>query len=198
MIVTIPLPVLRAIPADFAPETQAAIASVDYVPAVKIAFQAERQILGAGCRDLRRHLLDRARYHPGLVPLRRYPPAKGHSARCLYLVGRAGREVHHHAARRTCGGRAGGWRTATSRLPTASDKRCVRCVEERPIQRGRLGRVEPRRPRGALRSAVERRWPVPVCGRAPVLRQRLAGGRSAFGASRAAGNRRTNARAETL
>ncbi len=43
VIITIPLPVLRAIPADFAPETQAAIASVDYVPAVKIAFQAERR-----------------------------------------------------------------------------------------------------------------------------------------------------------
>jgi monoamine oxidase len=42
-VVTIPLPVLRAIPADFPPEISAAIASVNYVPAVKIAFQAERR-----------------------------------------------------------------------------------------------------------------------------------------------------------
>jgi monoamine oxidase len=43
VVVTIPLPVLRTIPADFAPETRAAIGSVDYIPAVKIAFQAERR-----------------------------------------------------------------------------------------------------------------------------------------------------------
>ena len=43
VVVTIPLPVLRAIPADFAPEIRAAIAAVDYVPAGKIAFQAERR-----------------------------------------------------------------------------------------------------------------------------------------------------------
>jgi monoamine oxidase len=43
VMVTIPLPVLRNIPADFAPETRAAIAAPDYVPAVKIAFQAERR-----------------------------------------------------------------------------------------------------------------------------------------------------------
>ncbi len=42
-VVTIPLPVLRDIPADFAPETHAAIAAGDYVRAVKIAFQAERR-----------------------------------------------------------------------------------------------------------------------------------------------------------
>jgi monoamine oxidase len=41
--VTIPLPVLRTIPADFAPEIRAAIAAVDYVPVVKVAFQAERR-----------------------------------------------------------------------------------------------------------------------------------------------------------
>jgi monoamine oxidase len=43
VVVTIPLPVLRGIPADFAPEVRAAIEAVDYVPAVKIAFQAERR-----------------------------------------------------------------------------------------------------------------------------------------------------------
>jgi len=43
VIVTIPLPVLRTIPADFPSEIQTAIAAVDYVPAVKIAFQAERR-----------------------------------------------------------------------------------------------------------------------------------------------------------
>ena len=34
---------LRAIPADFSPEIRAAIEAVDYVPAVKVAFQAERR-----------------------------------------------------------------------------------------------------------------------------------------------------------
>jgi monoamine oxidase len=43
VICTIPLPVLRRLDADFAPETKAAIAAVDYVPAAKIAFQAERR-----------------------------------------------------------------------------------------------------------------------------------------------------------
>jgi monoamine oxidase len=43
VVVTIPLPVLRGIPADFAPEVRTAIGAVDYVPAVKIAYQAERR-----------------------------------------------------------------------------------------------------------------------------------------------------------
>jgi monoamine oxidase len=43
VVVTIPFPVLRGIDADFAPATQAGIAAVDYVPACKIAFQAERR-----------------------------------------------------------------------------------------------------------------------------------------------------------
>jgi monoamine oxidase len=42
-VITIPLPVLRAIAADFTPEIRTAIAAVDYVPACKIAFQAERR-----------------------------------------------------------------------------------------------------------------------------------------------------------
>lgn len=43
VVLTIPLPVLRVIDADFAAPTREAIAAVDYVPAVKIAFQAERR-----------------------------------------------------------------------------------------------------------------------------------------------------------
>jgi monoamine oxidase len=43
VICTIPFPVLRALDADFVPEIKGAIASVDYVPAAKIAFQAERR-----------------------------------------------------------------------------------------------------------------------------------------------------------
>ena len=43
MVVTVPFPVLRTIQADFAPEIRAASEAVDYVPAVKIAFQAERR-----------------------------------------------------------------------------------------------------------------------------------------------------------
>ena len=43
VICTIPFPVLRRLDADFAPEIAAAIASVAYVPAAKIAFQAERR-----------------------------------------------------------------------------------------------------------------------------------------------------------
>jgi monoamine oxidase len=43
VVVTVPLPVLRTIPADFASETRAAIHAVEHVPAVKIAFQAERR-----------------------------------------------------------------------------------------------------------------------------------------------------------
>jgi monoamine oxidase len=43
VVVTIPLPVLRTIPADFSPEIRAAIAAADYVPVVKVAFQAERR-----------------------------------------------------------------------------------------------------------------------------------------------------------
>ncbi len=43
VICTIPLPVLAEIPADFTPATTAAIAAPEYVPAGKIAFQAERR-----------------------------------------------------------------------------------------------------------------------------------------------------------
>ncbi len=43
VVVTVPLPVLRTIPADFSAETRAAIEAVEYIPAVKIAFQAERR-----------------------------------------------------------------------------------------------------------------------------------------------------------
>ena len=42
-ICTIPAPVLKDIANDFAPDTRAAIASVAFVPAVKIAFQARRR-----------------------------------------------------------------------------------------------------------------------------------------------------------
>jgi monoamine oxidase len=41
--ITIPLTVLRSIPADFSPAIQAAIAAPSYVPAGKVAFQAERR-----------------------------------------------------------------------------------------------------------------------------------------------------------
>ena len=40
---TIPAPVLKDIPGDFSPRTRAAIASIGFVPAVKIAFQARRR-----------------------------------------------------------------------------------------------------------------------------------------------------------
>jgi monoamine oxidase len=43
LICTIPLPVLRNIATDFSSDVKAAIASVPYVPAGKIAFQAERR-----------------------------------------------------------------------------------------------------------------------------------------------------------
>jgi monoamine oxidase len=43
VVVTTPLPVLHGIAADFTPEVRAAIAACDYVPAAKVAFQAERR-----------------------------------------------------------------------------------------------------------------------------------------------------------
>jgi monoamine oxidase len=43
VVITIPLPVLRTIPADFTADVRAAIAAVDYLPAGKVAFQAERR-----------------------------------------------------------------------------------------------------------------------------------------------------------
>jgi monoamine oxidase len=43
VVVTIPFPALRDVDADFAPATRAAMASVDYVPAGKVAFQATRR-----------------------------------------------------------------------------------------------------------------------------------------------------------
>jgi len=44
VVVTIPFPVLRGIDSDFAPATTAGIAAVDYVPAGKVAFQADRRL----------------------------------------------------------------------------------------------------------------------------------------------------------
>ena len=101
VVITIPLPVLRGIPADFAPEVRAAIEAVDYVPAVKVAFQAERRFWeldeaiygGISWTD--------ARHHPGLVSVGRHPPTQGHPGRRLYLVGRTRQEVRRHAAGRT-------------------------------------------------------------------------------------------------
>jgi monoamine oxidase len=43
VVITIPLPILRTIPADFAPDVRAAIEAVEYIPAGKIAFQADRR-----------------------------------------------------------------------------------------------------------------------------------------------------------
>src|SRR5262249_1770975 len=43
VVVTIPPPVLRTVPADLSPVTRAAIEAVGEVPAVKVAFQAERR-----------------------------------------------------------------------------------------------------------------------------------------------------------
>ena len=43
VVVTVPLSVLRGIDADFAAATRTAIAAADYVPAGKVAFQAERR-----------------------------------------------------------------------------------------------------------------------------------------------------------
>jgi monoamine oxidase len=43
VVVTVPFPALASIDADFAPATRTAMASVDYVPAGKVAFQAERR-----------------------------------------------------------------------------------------------------------------------------------------------------------
>jgi monoamine oxidase len=42
-VVTLPLPLLATIPADFSPAVRAALDAADYVPAVKVAFQAERR-----------------------------------------------------------------------------------------------------------------------------------------------------------
>ena len=42
-ICTIPAPVLKDIPNDFSPETQAALESLEFVEAVKVAFQAKRR-----------------------------------------------------------------------------------------------------------------------------------------------------------
>jgi monoamine oxidase len=43
VICTIPFPVLRSIPSDFSPAIRAAIEAPEYVPAGKVAFQAERR-----------------------------------------------------------------------------------------------------------------------------------------------------------
>jgi len=43
VICTIPFPILRTLDADFAPEIKRAIAALPYVPAAKVAFQAERR-----------------------------------------------------------------------------------------------------------------------------------------------------------
>jgi monoamine oxidase len=40
---TVPFPVLQKLDADFAPEVRAAMAAVDYVPAGKVAFEADRR-----------------------------------------------------------------------------------------------------------------------------------------------------------
>lgn len=49
VICTIPFPILQALDGDFAPEIRAAMAAVSYVPAAKVAFQAERRFWELDC-----------------------------------------------------------------------------------------------------------------------------------------------------
>ena len=143
VVVTIPLPVLRTIPADFSPDIRAAIEAVDYVPAVKVAFQAERRFWE----------LDDAIYG-GISWTTRditqvwYPSAGIHQRKGI-LVGAyiwsddARREVRRDVARRAPRGRTGRRRTAAPGLSPASDQGRVRRMEEHPVQRIGLGGMEP-------------------------------------------------------
>ena len=73
-ICTIPAPVLKDIPNDFSPETQAAIKSTAFVPAVKIGFQTRRRFWEEDHAIYGGHLLDQPGHHANLVSGERVPP----------------------------------------------------------------------------------------------------------------------------
>ncbi len=99
IVVTLPLTVLRAVPADFAPSVREAIAAVEYVPAAKAAFQAERRFweldhaiyggISWTSRDITQIL----------VSDRRHQPEEGRARRRLYLGAEGGRRLRRQAAR---------------------------------------------------------------------------------------------------
>ena len=195
VVVTIPLPVLRTIPADFSPDIRAAIEAVDYVPAVKVAFQAERRFWE----------LDDAIYG-GISWTTRditqvwYPSAGIHQRKGI-LVGAYiwSDDLGEKFAAMSPAQRASRphWTMANGCIRTIAGtltKGVVGRLEEHPVQRIGLGGMEQRCTGGTLRAAAEGRWPVPVRRRAHVLHQRLAGRRGPFGALLAAADRRANVR----
>ena len=88
VVVTIPLPVLRDDRRRLLARRSRRHRSGGLRAGGQDRLPGRAAVLGTGRCDLRRHLVDHARYHPGLVPLGRHPPAEGHPGRRLYLVGR--------------------------------------------------------------------------------------------------------------
>ena len=164
MVVTIPLPVLRTIHADFPPRSAPPIAAVDYVPAVKVAFQAERRFWE----------LDDAIYG-GISWTARditqvwYPSAGIHQRKGI-LVGAyiwsediGDKFAAMPPADRLAAALADGERLHPDYRRHLTNG-VVRGLEEHPVQRRRLGGVEPRRSHEALPTLLKGDGPFLFAG----------------------------------
>ena len=164
VVVTIPFPVLRDIPADFSPDIRAAIEAVDYVPAVKVAFQAERRFWELDDGDLRRHLLD----HRDITQVW-YPTAGIHQRKGI-LVGAyiwsedIGEKFTAMLARSAL---AAAWPMASGCIPNVArhlTQGRLRRLEEHSVQPVGLGGMEPGRAGGALRVLLKGDGPFLFAG----------------------------------
>ena len=97
-LVTIPLSVLKAIPADLSPDRKAAIDRAEYRNSIKVAFQSPR-FWETDRPDLRRPVVHRPRHLHHLVPERQVHVAAGGAGGGLQLR-RGRRPLRQAAARR--------------------------------------------------------------------------------------------------
>ena len=109
-------PVLKGIVNDFSPGTRSALESLEFAEAVKVGLPVEAAVLGRGRRDLRRHVLDRQRHHPGLVSVQRLSPRQGRAGRRLHLGPGTRIALYGHVGAGTAPGGGGGRRGPASRI----------------------------------------------------------------------------------
>ena len=100
VVVTIPFPALGGVDADFSPATRTAMASVDYVPAGKVAFQASRRFW-----ELDQQIYGGISWTSRAATQVWYPSGglqrdQGHPGGRLYLVRRPRQRLRGQTARR--------------------------------------------------------------------------------------------------
>ena len=192
-IVTIPFPALSDVDADFAPATREAMASVEYVPAGKVAFQASRRFW-----ELDQQIYGGISWTSRDATQVWYPSGglqqtKGILVGAYIWSDKLGNGIRGQAAPATAERHAGRCRASASRGAALAGAGRVGGVEEHSVHARRLGGMEQGSARNAVSGAAEGRRAVSVRRRTHVVHHRLAGRRGALGAQGAGGHRRTDA-----